>query len=110
MKCLNLVEGFFIEFLSLDGFSAGLDDLVLAHYVSQRKISTKELGNELTEISMLMKHVRGGTYDNYIISQVEKHLLGVQENVTKAISSSSSFFLMVDNGNVRSTNVIYLGG
>lgn len=71
-----------------------MDDFVLAHSVSRRNIFTEELGNELTEISgRLMKHVRGGRYDNSVISQVEKNLLRVQENVTKPISSLGSFFL-----------------
>ena len=73
---MNSVEQFFIYFLFLDVFIVGLDDFVLAQCVSQRKIFMEELGNELIEISRLMKHVRGGRYDSAIISQVEKHLLG----------------------------------
>ena len=46
MKFLNSVELFFIEFLSLDAFSACLDDLVLAHCDSQRNIFMNELGND----------------------------------------------------------------
>lgn len=46
MKCLNLVEIFLIEFLSLDAFSACLDDLVPACCDSQRNIFMNELGND----------------------------------------------------------------
>ena len=53
MKCLNSVEHFLIEFLSLYGFSAALDDLVLAHNVSRRHIFMKGIGNELTEYQVL---------------------------------------------------------
>ena len=43
---MNSVEPFFIEFLSLDDFSACLDDLVLARCDSQRNIFMNELGND----------------------------------------------------------------
>ena len=46
MKCLNSVEIFLIEFLSLDAFSACLDDLVLARCDSQINIFMNELGND----------------------------------------------------------------
>ena len=46
MKCLNSVELFFIEFLSLDAFSACLDDLVLASCDSEINIFMNGLGND----------------------------------------------------------------
>ena len=46
VKWLNSVGLFLIDFLSLDAFSAGLDDLVLARCDSQRNIFMNELGND----------------------------------------------------------------
>ena len=45
MKCLNSIELFLSEFLSLDAFSACLYDLVLTHCDYQRNIFMNELGN-----------------------------------------------------------------
>ena len=45
VKCLNSVEIFLIEVLSLDDFSAFLDYLVLALCDSQRNIFMNELGS-----------------------------------------------------------------
>ena len=58
MKCLNSVEIFLIEFLSLDAFSACLDDLVLARCDSQRNIFMNELGNDSGNTRSAMKLVQ----------------------------------------------------
>ena len=46
VKCLNSIELFLIEFLSLDALSECSDDLVLAHCDSQRNIFMNELRND----------------------------------------------------------------
>lgn len=62
MKCLNSIERFLVEFLFLESFSVGMDDLVLSHFVSRRNNFMEEIGNETTGISRFMKHLRGGRY------------------------------------------------
>ena len=58
VKCLNSVELFLIEFLSLDSFSACLDDLVLARCDSQRNIFMNELGNNSGNARFVKKVVQ----------------------------------------------------
>ncbi|KAH9305390.1 hypothetical protein KI387_009794, partial [Taxus chinensis] len=71
VKSMDTVECCLIEWLSQEGFSTGLDDLVVICDVSCRNEFMREMESRLNEISQLMKHMRGA-YENAIVSQVQK--------------------------------------
>ncbi|XP_057854587.2 DNA-directed RNA polymerase V subunit 1 [Cryptomeria japonica] len=105
VKSMDMVECCLIEWLSQEGFSTGLDDLVVICDISCRNKFMKEMENKLNAISQLMKHMRGA-YVNAIVSQVQKHLIEVQESITKVMSSTNSYVLMVESGNARSISKV----
>eukprot|EP01018_Ginkgo_biloba_P026802 Gb_21425 [translate_table: standard] len=106
VKFLNSVECFLVEWLSLEGFSVGLEDLVVASDFTRRKEIMKEIRHKLDEGFPCMKHMRGESGENIAVSQLQNSLLEMQERVMKCITNTSSLVSMVDNGDIRSTSKV----